>query len=53
MTLALENDKAFEEQMKADITFFKEKEASWLQMSKDCRRQWKKIERQLKKRSKK
>jgi len=46
---AIENDKAFEEQMRADITFFKQKEASWLQMSRDCRRQWKKIERQLKK----
>jgi len=47
----LEDDKAFEEQMRADIAFFKQKEASWLQMSKECRRQWKKIERQLKKRS--
>jgi len=50
---AIESDKVFEEQMRADIAFFKQKEASWLQMSRDCRRQWKKIERQLKKRSKK
>jgi len=47
----IESDKAFEEQMRADIAFFKQKEASWLSMSRDCRRQWKKIERQLKKRS--
>jgi len=50
ITEALESEKAFLEQMRADIAFFQGMEAKWLSMSRDCRRQWKKIERQLKKR---